>query len=127
MPVDTNLSTLAEQHLVTAVVQTLTVQGARLTLVVAPDARWLARLGQALHAASGWEQVAIGPALSAWLLAQDGALTPRLLRQGLQVCLARRDEPVICTELDLLFEPTLQLDPLPLLQQMSRLRQLAVC
>lgn len=120
-----HLSTLAEQHLVTAVVQALTVQGVRLALVAAPDVRRLARLGQALRAASGWKQVAIGPALSAWLLAQDGAPTPRLLREGLEVCLIGREVPVLCTDLDLLFDPALQLDPLALLRQLSRVRPLA--
>lgn len=122
-----DLATLAKQYLVTAVVQTLTMQGARLALLVTPDVVALARLAQALRAATAWEQIALGPALSAWLLAQAGPPTPRLLRQGVQVCLAGQDAPTICTDIDLLFEPTLQLDPLALLRQQSQRRPLAVC
>ena len=53
--------------------------------------------------------------------------TPRLLRQGLTACLAGENAPLICTDLDLLFEPALQLDPLPLLHQMGRRRPLVAC
>ncbi len=124
MPVDAAPFSLAEQQLVAALVHAIAAEGVRLELAATPDVAALARLGQALHAASGWDAIAVGPALSAWLLAQDGPPTPRLLRQGVQSCLAGQDTPAICSDLYLLFEPALQLDPFALLRQLSRLRPL---
>jgi hypothetical protein len=74
----------------------------------------------ALH--RGWAEIAIGRNLSAALLNIPVNQRPRHARQWVHEQLTTlAPGPVVLTGIDLLFEPSLELDPLALLRQLSRL------
>lgn len=99
----------------------------RCVLLVHPDVSRLRREAARLAGANAWPTVAIGPSLAAALLS-----TPTSQRPGVaeRVCRAlledARPGPVVCTEIDLLFEPSLSLDALAMLREASRLTALVV-
>ncbi|MBC8449569.1 MAG: BREX-3 system P-loop-containing protein BrxF [Chloroflexi bacterium] len=96
-------------------------------LLVHPEVSRLERATEELASEYGWPQLRVGRELSAALLSQPPAGRSRLARQWMETRLrALAPGPVLCTEIDLLFEPTLHLDPLRLLRQASRITRLAV-
>jgi len=107
-------------------IRAIETQGIRLVLAASPNVDRLAHFGQTVQAINGWEQAFIGTQLSAWLLEKQTPYSLRLLRQGLHECLSASNRPLICLEIDILFEPVLHLDPLALFVQMSRQRPLVV-
>ena len=90
-------------------------------LLVDPDFRRVKSAGEQLALRAGWSQVVVSRVLAERLsqvpvaqrsLAADGALDGTLA--------GHRPGPVLCTDLALLFEPALALDPLALLRRWSR-------
>ncbi len=81
----------------------------------------------ALQQQYGWPLFALGEELTPRLL----PLLPRERERAIQRLLAERihvapSGPLLVTQIDLLFEPSLQLDPLLLLRGLSRQRPLVV-
>lgn len=93
-------------------------------LFVHPDIERLEALKRALDL----PRLSIGEALSEMLLGQPSQQRrPRAAQQALAAAIRARDEEVLlCTEIDLLFEPALDLDPLTLFKRLSRSRPLVV-
>lgn len=76
---------------------------------------------------SGLENVEVGPALAEYLndiplLERSGHVRPWIER----LTAAQGDSPVLCTEIDLLFEPSLRLDALAILHACSTYQRLVV-
>lgn len=97
-------------------------------LLVHSDVRRVQSTGEQLALRSGWPQVAVSRVLAERLnqvpvpqrsLAADGALDGALADH--------RPGPVLCTDLALLFEPALALDPLALLRRWSRSVPVVAC
>lgn len=89
-------------------------------LVVSPEVATLRQTAQRFAAATGWPLLNVGALLSAGLLDLPTRDRPSQVAPCLAVHL--RDagsSPRLLTELDLLFHPALQLDPLHLLRQLS--------
>ena len=96
-------------------------------LLVHPDPRELEERANRLHVAYGWARLPVGKELSAALLGEMPARRPAVAQRWLGDRLAElAPGPVLCTEIDLLFEPSLLLDPLALLRCASRLARLIV-
>jgi hypothetical protein len=96
-------------------------------LLVHPDIGRLAQVTAQLMKHYGWPRVSLGAAVSTVLLplAPGDRLqaAPNLVRRLLQ---EQGQGPVLCTEIDILFEPSLALDPLRILQNISRVVSLVV-
>ena len=76
---------------------------------------------------SVWQRVALGVELAARLHDLSPSVRPGQVRPLLaQILTPYALGPLICTEIDLIFEPALQLDPLSLLGECSRLARLVV-
>ena len=96
-------------------------------LLVHPEVRRLEDEAQELVAAYGWPCLAVGRELSARLLSEPQVQRSRTAHQWLRDRLSQMAPgPVLCTEIDLLFDPTLRLAPLKLLRDISRYTQLVV-
>jgi hypothetical protein len=96
-------------------------------LLAHPDIGELARAAEALAARDGWLRLAVGQALSAALLAELPASRPRTASRWLATRLAElAPGPVVCSEIDLLFTPAWELDPLVLFRNASRATRLVV-
>lgn len=97
-------------------------------LLVHTDVRTLEIIGERLAARAGWPLFAVSRVLVGAL---SGAATNErsmVASTALNQPLAQlRPGPVICTDLALLFEPALALDPLTLLRQWSRRVPLVAC
>lgn len=74
-----------------------------------------------------WERFSIGKNLSAHLIAQETSeyslLIPRWLEDTLR---EKAPAPIICTDIDILFLPSLGLDPLTIFRQISRYTHLVI-
>ena len=96
-------------------------------LLVHPEVRRLEGAAAALPSAYGWPRLSVGRELSGGLLSEPVQRRSRKARPWMK---ARLDEmapgPALCTEIDLLFEPTLELDPLRLMRDVSRVTRLVV-
>jgi hypothetical protein len=80
-----------------------------------------------LQTAYGWSRFSVGQVLSAALLSIPPEDRPRAAEGCITDSLrALTPGPVLCTEIDLLFEPTLHLDPLMLYRRIARLMALIV-
>jgi hypothetical protein len=96
-------------------------------LLAHADVGELARAAEALAAANGWPRLAVGQALSAALLAEPPANRSRTASRWLATRLAElAPGPVVCSEIDLLFTPAWELDPLVLFRNASRTTRLVV-
>lgn len=92
-------------------------------LFVHPD---IGRL-EALKRELDLPQLSIGETLSERLLGEPPRRRPRAAQRALDASVRARDgEALLCTEIDLLFEPALDLDPLTLFKRLSRSRPLVV-
>lgn len=90
-------------------------------LLVHTDIGRLQDAAQELAQRTGWRELAAGRSLTASLAGQPPPRRGALAATALDRPLAElRPGPVICTDLPLLFEPALELDPLALLRQWSR-------
>ncbi|MBA3945734.1 MAG: BREX-3 system P-loop-containing protein BrxF [Herpetosiphonaceae bacterium] len=96
-------------------------------LLVHPDVAQLQQTGEQLKAQYGWPEFHLGRTVSEQLLTvskdrRSGA-TYGLITDALR---QRQPGPIICTAIDLLFEPALALDPLRLLRDASRVAPMIV-
>ncbi len=115
------------RHYLVAEIEEAFAQGLSLGFVVSKHVARLYAMAKALQAKTSWRQVDVGSALSAWVQEQSQPVQPRLIRQGMQRLLTTDNaKPLICTGIDLLFEPALSLDPLALFRQCSRSTPLVV-
>ena len=75
----------------------------------------------------GWPRLPVGRELSAALLPEPPRQRPRRVQPWMMArMVALAPGPVVCTEIDLLFEPALELEPLVLLRRVSRVAKLVV-
>ena len=96
-------------------------------LLVHPEVRRLEDVADELSSAYGWPRLSVGRELSAALLAGPPARRPHEARRWIKAHLGElAPGPVLCTGIDLLFEPLLELDPLRLLCDAGRLTRLVV-
>ena len=99
----------------------------RCALLVSPDIARLERQATELAHESGWPISPLGRELSAALLSAPPSQRPRAAREALRQILSPTGEtPSICISIDLLFEPSLHLDPLAVFRQTSRFTGLVV-
>ena len=72
-----------------------------------------------------WTRLSVGRELSPVLLAEIPQRRSRAVRQWMKTHLREMSPgPVLCTNVDLLFDPTLKLDPLRLMRDVSRVTRL---
>jgi hypothetical protein len=96
-------------------------------LLVSPDVRRLKDAADELLSVYDWPRLPVGRELGAALLSELPQRRPRAADRWTKVRLgAMAPGPVLCTETDLLFEPTLTLDPLRLVRDASRVTRLVV-
>ena len=90
-------------------------------LLVHPSISILNTTAQRLVDHYAWAVLSLGTVLSEALLAISARQRPGQVRSAINQAIHHtRPEPILCTDLDLLFEPTLKLDPLRLLRDWSR-------
>ena len=74
-----------------------------------------------------WTNLRLGQELSAVLLSETPRRRPHEARRWMKARLGEMSPgPVLCSEIDLLFEPTLELDPLSLMRDVSRVARMVV-
>ena len=96
-------------------------------LFVHPKIGRLEAAANELSSAYGWPHLSLGRELSAELLSERPQLRSRAAGRWVWTRLAEvAPGPVLCTEVDLLFEPSLALDPLWLMRSASRVTRLVV-
>lgn len=96
-------------------------------LLVHPEIRRLIDTLDELSSTHSWPHLSVGQELPAVLLSEPPQRRPRTARRWMVSRLGQMAPgPVSCTEIDLLFEPTLELDPLSLLSDVSRATRLVV-
>lgn len=96
-------------------------------LLVSPEIARLQQACDALERRYHWPTLSIGAELSDALLSRAPESRSRAVKPPLISALQQRGaEPVLCVDIDLLFEPTLALDPLALLRDLSRSVRLIV-
>jgi len=96
-------------------------------LLVHPEIRRLEDAATELLSVYDWPRLSVGRELSPVLLSERPQRRSRAVRQWMKTQLrAISPGPVLCTDIDLLFEPTLKLDPLRLMRDASRATRLVV-
>ena len=99
----------------------------RCLLLVHVEMCVLQKAASELEAKYGWPRLSIGKQLSAVLLSEPPSHRPRAAQRWMEDCLGQMTPgPVLCTEIDLLFDPTLKLDPLVLLRSTSKITKIVV-
>jgi hypothetical protein len=96
-------------------------------LLVHPEIDRLALARQQILAHYAWPDISLGAVVSQALLMLPPQQRPRRVKRAVEQTLKpHRPGPVLCTDIDLLFEPSLSLDPLRLLREASRTLKLVV-
>ena len=96
-------------------------------LLVHADVLRLQRAGETLVAQYGWPVLSLGTVLSEALHPLVPERRPgQVQRVVMGAVQGRAPGPVLVTDIDILFEPSLSLDPLRLLRETSRLAPLVV-
>jgi hypothetical protein len=96
-------------------------------LLVHPDVRQLQKAAKQIIIWRHWTDLSIGAELSATLLSVAPQQRARAAHAALfEIVRLLAPGPLLCTDIDLLFEPSLALDPLRLLRDTSRLATLIV-
>lgn len=96
-------------------------------LLVHPEVCKLEDAANELLLVYKWPCLSVGRELSTVLLSETPQLRSRAARQWMKTHLREMAPgPVLCTSIDLLFEPTLRLDPLALMRDVSRVTRLVV-
>ncbi len=96
-------------------------------LLVHPEVRRLEDAANELVSAYEWPRLSVGRELSTVLLSDPPIRRSRTARRWMETRLDQMAPgPVLCTEIDLLFEPMLKLNPLGLLCHASRVTRLVV-
>jgi hypothetical protein len=99
----------------------------RCLILVHADTRRLEAVANELKTVYAWPRLNVGRELAAFLLSDLPAHRSDAARRWLETFLASAQPgPVLLSEIDLLFEPTLHLDVLILLRQASRTTRLVV-
>ena len=97
-------------------------------LLVHTDVRRLESEGEQLALRAGWSQLAVSRTLTEVLIDAPVGRHSILASVALDGTLAQhRPGPILCTDLTLLFEPLLALDPLALLRRWSRSVPVVAC
>lgn len=79
------------------------------------------------HISQAWQVVSIGRELSSFLIVASDSDQSRTARQWLENEIrGKAPGPIVCKDIDLLFHPSLKLDPLILFRQSSRHTKLIV-
>ena len=90
-------------------------------LLVHPAIGTLEKTASELVTGYGWPHLSLGQALSADLMAVPLHERPYAAQHWLETRIRElRPDPVLCTDIDLLFEPAFRLDPLKILLGISR-------
>jgi hypothetical protein len=96
-------------------------------LLVHPDICRLRRTEETVRERYDWPALSVGQVLGEGLLSvaprHRPRTAPRILAQAIS---EHQPGPVLCIDIDLLFEPALQLDPLRLITDASRLTALVI-
>jgi hypothetical protein len=96
-------------------------------LFVHREIRRLENTAAGLASGYGWPCLAVGRELSDALLAEQPQRRSRAVRRWMSARLGEMAPgPVLCTGIDLLFEPTLSLDPLRLFRDAGRTTRLTL-
>jgi hypothetical protein len=96
-------------------------------LLVHHEIKRLQTARQQMSSQYGWPDFSVGTLLSQPLLSATPRYRPGLARRTfMDLAQTYRPGPVLCADIDLLFEPTLSLDPLRLLRETSRQVSLVV-
>jgi len=96
-------------------------------LLVHPAVSRLEDAANELLSVYEWPRLSVGRKLSPVLLAEIPQRRSRAARQWMKTHLREMSPgPVLCTNIDLLFEPTLKLDPLRLMRDASRVTRLVI-
>jgi hypothetical protein len=102
-----------------------TLKNNPLTLIVDPNIQALAQLQEELP--REWEAVSIGRELSSFLISQKVTNYTQIIHKWLDGQLREKAPgPVICIDIDILFYPFFNLDPLTLFRQISRHTRLII-
>jgi len=99
--------------------------GTSLVLGVSGDVQKLHLVSERLCQRSTWPNFPVGTQISEKMVVQNSPCTPHLVRDSLPA-LPDSASAVVVTEVDLLFEPTFNLDPASLFRQISRYTPLVV-
>lgn len=95
------------------------------TLIVDPDILSLAQFQAGLS--REWEAVSIGKDLSSFLISQEFTDYTQTFQKWLDSHLREKAPgPIICIDIDILFYPAFNLDPLTLFRQISRHTKLII-
>jgi len=95
--------------------------------LVHPQIRRLETAAKGLASRDGWYHLSVGRELAAALFSEPAAERAYRAREWVETAIsAVAPGPLLLTEIDLLFEPTLHLDVLALLRQASRTTRLVV-
>jgi len=90
-------------------------------LIISPDVRRLAFAAEQIQRWYSWPPLSVGLALSTALLSVLPPQRPAESVAAFTTAVRRHGAgPLLCVDIDLLFEPALQLDPLRLLRDASR-------
>jgi len=96
-------------------------------LLVHPEVRRLEDAADELLSTYGWPRLSVGRELGVVLLSEMPRRRSRTARQWMPTRLREMAPgPVLCTEIDLLFDSTLELDPLSLMRDVSRVARMVV-
>ncbi len=98
-----------------------------LTVLVSPHMRELRRAEEDLRATRGWPALSVNRLVAGALLGQPQHRWPLIVEDALAGALAPMPEaPVLLTDISLLHEPRLALDPLALLRRLTAQHTLVV-
>jgi hypothetical protein len=107
--------------------QILSMDRASCRLVVSLQPFELEAVATSLQARMAWPSLCVGRYLSDSLLELPPKPRPMEIRHRLtEVLMTSAPEPLVCTHIDLLFEPVLRLNPLALFRQLSKVNSLVV-
>ena len=99
----------------------------RCVLLVNPDVVRLGTCVRGLADDTGWPVLSLGPTVARALLSSSPRQRPGSAQRIVRELLGEAAPgPLICSDIDLLFEPSLALDPLVLLREASRATGLVV-
>jgi hypothetical protein len=96
-------------------------------LLVHSDVRHLAETVELATGRYGWPVLSLGTLISEALRGVDQGHWPAEAQRIVRLAVQQLNPgPILCTDIDILFEPQLSLDPLRLLRETSRLAHLVV-
>ena len=96
-------------------------------LLVHRDVGRLSEVADELLSIYDWSHLSVGRELSVKLLSETSRRRSLVANQWLKTRLSKSgSSPVLCTEVDLLFDPAFDLDPLNLFRHIGRVKRLVV-